>query len=74
MEIRKTLKFTRTLGITLPKRYSDALGLRWRDYVEISLLDKDTIAIRRHEQTVQLPNLQGELGGTVQVLVTARDD
>lgn len=48
MEIKKLLKFNKTLGLTLPKKYCEALDLRWGDYVEVSLEREGEITIRKH--------------------------
>jgi len=53
MRLRKVLYFNTLLGMTLPKEYSNALKLNKGDYVEVSLKDKDTIVIKRHNIPIQ---------------------
>lgn len=49
IEIRKLLKLAKNAyAVTLPRKYREALKLGFQDYVEISLLDDKTIAVRKH--------------------------
>ena len=48
MEMRKLLSFNTILGVTLPKKYTNSLGLEKGDYAEIFLRDNKTIVIKRH--------------------------
>lgn len=48
MELRKVILFNTILGITLPKEFTNALGLKRGEYVEIYLRDRRTIIIKRH--------------------------
>lgn len=65
MELRKAIKLGSTLGITLPKRYSKALDIRWRDYLEVFLVDSETIGIRQHKVTFEVKNVKGEITDTL---------
>ena len=56
MELRKVLRFNGTLGLTVPNKYSRVLDLHWKDYLEVSLQDNETIIVRKH----QLPNKRKE--------------
>ena len=47
--LRSVLKFNKTLGITLPKKYAEKLGLHWKGFVEVFLVDEKTIGIKKHE-------------------------
>ncbi len=47
--IRSVLKFNKTLGVTLPKKYCEKLGLHWKDFVQVVLIDGETIGIKKLE-------------------------
>jgi len=50
-EIRKLLRLSKSaFAVTLPKKYRERLGLKFKDYVEVSLFDSKTIAVRRHQK------------------------
>lgn len=49
MVIRKLLLFNTVLGLTLPKQYTNAMNLKRGDYVEVNLMDKDSILIMTHD-------------------------
>lgn len=48
MELRKMILFSTILGLTIPKQYTNALGLSKGDYAEVYLKDKETLIIKRH--------------------------
>jgi len=49
-ELRKLLHLTpQSAAVTLPIKYLRALGIKFDDYLEVSLMDKDTVGIRRHK-------------------------
>ncbi len=48
MDMRKIVQFNTILGLTLPKEYTNALGLERGDYAEVFLRDNKTIVIKRH--------------------------
>lgn len=48
MNLRKMLSFKNILGITLPKEYTNALGLEKGGYCEVFLRDKKTIVVKKH--------------------------
>lgn len=51
-EIRKLIRLSKSaFAITLPAKYRETLKLGFRDYVEVSLHDEKTIAIRKHHMT-----------------------
>ena len=46
--IRKLLRLNpKTFAVTLPKQYTSALSLSINDYVEVLLIDPETIGIRK---------------------------
>ena len=48
-EIRKLLRLTPSVfAVSIPARYKKTLNLLPGDYVEISLFDSRTLAVRRH--------------------------
>ncbi|KKL96306.1 hypothetical protein LCGC14_1845770, partial [marine sediment metagenome] len=47
MELRRVLRFNKTLGFTLPSKYSKQLNLHWKDYVDIQLKNNNTIIIKK---------------------------
>ena len=47
--LRSVLKFNKTLGITLPKKYAEKLGLHWKGFVRVFLIDEQTIGIQKQE-------------------------
>lgn len=48
-ELRKLLHLTpKAAAVTLPHKYLKELGIKFDDYLEVSLLDLNTIAVRRH--------------------------
>ena len=49
MELRRVLKFNTSLGLTLPVSLSKALGIHWKDYVEVFFIDPDKILIKKHK-------------------------
>lgn len=49
MVLRKVLNFGDILGVSLPKEYANALGLKPKTYVQVYLLDEDTIVIQKQE-------------------------
>jgi len=49
MELRRLQKFASVLGVTLPKKYTRELEMHWKDYVEVEMLDNDTLTIRKHK-------------------------
>ena len=52
VEIRKLLKLAKfAYAVVLPRKYREALKLGFQDYVEVSLHDARTIAIRKHQIT-----------------------
>ena len=47
-EIRKLLRLNpKTFAVTIPKQYAAALSLSINDYVEVLLIDPETIGIRK---------------------------
>ena len=50
MDLRRVLKFIGTLGMTMPQKFTSVLGLHWKDYLEVYLVDSETIAIRKHKE------------------------
>ena len=49
MKLRKLLNFSGTLGITIPKIYTNAMGVSRGDYAEIYLRDRKTLVVKKHE-------------------------
>ena len=47
--LRSVLKFNKTLGVTLPKKYCEKIGLHWKDYVIVFMADDKTISLMKHE-------------------------
>jgi antitoxin component of MazEF toxin-antitoxin module len=62
MVVRKVLLFKNILGLTLPKRYTDALDLRWHDQIEVYLTNEGTILLQKHQSTSR-PVIEGS--GTI---------
>ena len=48
MYLRKVLIFNTVLGVTIPKEYTNALGLDRGGYVELFLRDRRTLVIKKH--------------------------
>lgn len=48
MVLRKLMLFNTILGITLPKDYTNALGLEKGQYIELYLRDNKTLVIKKH--------------------------
>lgn len=48
-DIRSVLKFNRTLGVSIPRKYCEKLGLFWRGHVRVFLVDGKTIGIKKLE-------------------------
>lgn len=48
MNLRKVIDFKGVLGVTLPKEYTNAIGLEGGKYAEVFLRDKETIVIKKH--------------------------
>lgn len=48
MNLRKMLVFKNILGVTLPKEYTNALGLEKGGYCEVFLRDNKNIVIKKH--------------------------
>ena len=48
MNLRKVLNFSTVLGVTLPGEFTNAIGVKKGDYVEVYLRDKKTIVIKPH--------------------------
>ena len=48
MVLRKVLNFRTILGITIPKHYSSALDLNPGDHIQLSLLDSETLVIKKY--------------------------
>lgn len=57
MELRKVTKYNTVLGITIPKEYCNALGIEAGDYVEVNLLDDDSLLVMTHEKQTRKPRL-----------------
>ena len=49
MQLRKLLNFNNILGLTLPKEYTNAIGVKGKDYVEVYLASNLSIIIKRHD-------------------------
>lgn len=49
MVLRKLMLFSTILGITLPKEYTNALGLEKGQYIELYLKDRKTLVIKPHK-------------------------
>ena len=48
-ELRKLIHLTKTAAaVTLPRKYLEALDVKFDSYLEVSLLDQETIAVRKH--------------------------
>ena len=48
-EIRKLLRLTKNAyAVTIPAKYRKTLKFGFGDYVSIHLLDRETLAIKRH--------------------------
>ena len=48
-ELRKFIRLTQnTYAVTIPSKYWRELKLTFGDYVEVSLIDTETIGIRKH--------------------------
>lgn len=60
MILRRVLKFNSTLGFTIPREYSEAMGLHWKDYVEILFIDEGKILIRKHRLSDQINGVLSE--------------
>ena len=50
MVLRKLMLFSTILGITLPKEYTNALGLEKGKYIELYLKDRNTLVIKPHKE------------------------
>jgi len=48
MHLRKVIRFNSIVGLTLPKEFSNALGLAFGNYAEVFLRDNKTIVIKKH--------------------------
>ncbi len=48
MDLRRVLKFNKTLGVTIPRKYAEKIGIHWRDFVEVFLNDGQTVGIKKH--------------------------
>ncbi len=48
--LRRLLKLSKhSYAFTIPSIYRKALGLKFGDYVEVSLWDQETLLVKRHE-------------------------
>lgn len=48
-ELRKFIRLTEnTYAVTIPSKYWRELELSFGDYVEVSLIDTETVGIRKH--------------------------
>ena len=54
MNLRKALRFNSVLGLTLPKEFTNALGINRGDYLEVFLRDSKTIVVKRHNTKPQI--------------------
>lgn len=52
MVLRKLMLFSTILGITLPKDYTNALGLEKGQYIELYLRDRKTLVIKPHKEII----------------------
>lgn len=48
MDIRRVLKFNKTLGVTIPRKYAEKIAIHWREFVEVFLVDNETVGIKKH--------------------------
>ena len=54
-ELRKLLKLTNsTYAVTLPNKYLEVLELKTGDFVDVSLFNKKTIAVRKQTRLEKL--------------------
>jgi len=64
MVLRRILNFGDILGLSLPKEYTNALGLKPKSYVQVYLLDEDTIVIQKQKidrPKLTIPRIRGAL-------------
>ena len=48
-ELRKLIHLTKSVAaVTLPRKYLEALDVKFDSYLEVSLVDQKTIAVRKH--------------------------
>ena len=50
MQLRKVLQFNTSLGLTLPKEYTQFIDIEKGDYIELSLGPGQALTIRKHEK------------------------
>lgn len=49
-ELRKLLRLAKSAyAITIPTKYREHLGLKFGDYIEIELLNSETITVKKHQ-------------------------
>lgn len=48
MVLRKVLQLHKTLALTLPREYGEAIGIKKGDYIEVYLKDNKTIIVKKH--------------------------
>lgn len=48
MKLRKVIDFKNILGVTLPKEFTNTIGLERGKYAEVYLRDRRTIVIKAH--------------------------
>lgn len=51
-DIRSVLRFNKSLGLTIPKKYVEKIGLHWKDHLEVFMVDEKTIGIQRLETNI----------------------